>query len=73
MTLHPGGTAHVVLFVHDAGFYCAHPVTGTVRVFAPGQTRPQDTGLSVQACPHRRTMSVDAVGPHAGIPGYTQS
>jgi hypothetical protein len=72
VTLRPGGTAHAVLMVTDAGAVCSHPVNAaTVRVFPPGQTRAQDTDLSVQACPRHRTLNVRAVRAGAGIPGYT--
>src|SRR5262249_23160368 len=45
--LRPGGTAHAVLGVTDAGAVCAHPVrTATLRVFPPGQRRAQFVPLA---------------------------
>ena len=72
VTLIPGATAHAVLGVTDAGAICAHPVrTVTLRVFPPGQRRPQFVPLALDACLHHRVLHVRAVHPGTGIPGFT--
>jgi hypothetical protein len=73
VTLRPGGTAHFVLDVTDAGAVCRHPVNGsTLQVFPPGQTAPQLLQFPDQMCPHRSTMLVDAVHPGTGIPHFSR-
>jgi len=72
VTLQRGATAHFVLAVRDAGAVCTHPVSGsTLRVFPPGQTAAQLLLFPNQMCRHRSTMSVDAVHPGTGIPGFS--
>jgi Protein of unknown function (DUF4232) len=74
VTLRPGGTAHAVLTVHEAGAFCPHPLNGaTLQVFPAGQTRSQEVDLAVQVCAHRRTMNVQPIGRRAGIPFFTNS
>ncbi len=72
VTLRPGATAHFVLRVVDAGVVCAHPVNAVLlRVFGPGQLHAQRVGFASQQCPGKSVMSVDAVHPGPGIPGFT--
>lgn len=72
VTLTPGATAHFVLRVVDAGAVCAHPVNAVVlRVFGPGQFHAQLVGFDSGQCPGKSVMSVDAVHPGPGIPGFT--
>lgn len=72
VTVRPGGTAHFVLAVVNAGAVCAHPVSGsTLRVFPPGQRAAQLLLFPAQMCPHRSTMRVDAVHPGTGIPFFS--
>lgn len=72
VTLRPGGTAHFVLAVIDAGAVCGHPVNGsTLRVFPPGQFSSQLLLFPNQMCKHRPTMFVDAVHPGTGIPFFS--
>ena len=74
VTLAPGGTAHVVLEVTQAGFVCAHPVKTTLlKVFPPGQTHAQLVGFASQACIGKSLLHVDALHPRAGIPGFSIS
>lgn len=73
VVLRPGGTAHVVLAVGDAGNYCSNPVTTTMlRVFPPGQRHPQVLEFPSQACRGISIMGVDAVHPRAGVPFYSR-
>jgi hypothetical protein len=72
VTLPPGGTAHAILEVTDAGAVCAHPVTAArLRVYPPGQTTPQPAEVAVQVCANRPTLQVRAVNGGTGIPGFT--
>lgn len=72
VTVRPGGTAHFVLIVTDAGAVCRHPLNGSeLRVFPPGQRASQVLEFPAQMCPHRSTMSVDAVHPGTGIPFFS--
>ena len=72
VTLAPGGTAHVVLVVTQAGFICAHPVKAALlRVFPPGQTHAQLVPFSSGGCRGKSVLHVDALHPGAGIPGFS--
>jgi len=72
VTLAPGATAHFVLSITNASLICAHPVHATqIRVFPPGQFHAQIVPLATQQCVGRAVMSVDAVHPRAGIPGFS--
>jgi Protein of unknown function (DUF4232) len=74
VTLAPGGTAHVVLEVTQAGFVCAHPVkTALLKVFPPGQTHAQLVSFASAGCPGKSLLHVDALHPGAGIPGFSSS
>ncbi len=71
-TLPPGGTAHFVLRVVDAGAVCAHPVRAVLlRVFGPGQLHSNIVGFPSEQCRGKSLMSVDSVHPGTGIPGFT--
>jgi hypothetical protein len=72
VTLRPGATAHSVLTVHDAGALC-HPVSAQVFVYLPGQSRGQDSSLTIQACrgkPGGGVLHADPIRAGAGIPFY---
>jgi hypothetical protein len=72
VSLAPGATAHFVLKITDASLICAHPVHATqIRVFPPSQFHAQIVSLATQQCTGRSVMSVDAVHPRAGIPGFS--
>ncbi len=72
VTIRPGGTAHVLLAVTDPGAVCAHPVSASqLRIYAPGQFVSHLVPFSLQVCPRRSTMHVDAVHPNTGIPFYS--
>lgn len=74
VTLFPGGTAHVVIAVENAGAQCPHPVNTTaLRVYPPNETVAQYVPFPSQACPGLVSMSVDAVHPGTGIPTVTRS
>lgn len=42
-----------------------------LRVFPPGQRRPQFVPLALDACLNHRVLHVRAVYPGTGIPGFT--
>jgi uncharacterized cupredoxin-like copper-binding protein len=72
VTLAPGATAHFVLTITDPTIICAHPVHATqIRVFPPGQFHAQKLPLATGQCVGKVVMSVDAVHPRAGIPGFS--
>ena len=72
VTLLPGGTAHAILQVTDAGAVCAHPVKAAgVKVYPPGQTVAQPVPLAFEVCANRATLQVRAVHDGTGIPGFT--
>ncbi len=70
-----GGTAHSVLIVVDSGIACPNSrVNGSeLKVFAPGDLGANVTSFEISVCKHGVSMSVDAVHPNAGIPGYSGS
>lgn len=71
ITLQPGGTAHVILRVADAGAVCQHPVNAVdLKIFPPGQFSAQHLPFATQACPGHSVLSVDALHPNTGIPNY---
>ena len=72
--LAPGATAHFVLTITSAPLICAHPVSAAqIRVFPPGQFHAQKLPLATEQCVARSVMSVDAVHPRAGIPGFSST
>jgi hypothetical protein len=74
VTLRPGATGHSVLTVHDAGALCAHPVSAQVFAYLPGQSRGQDSSLTIMACrgkPGGGVLSANPIRAGTGIPFYT--
>ncbi len=79
VTLAPGGAAHAILQVVDAGNYSAsacHPVTAHwLRVYPPGQTAPGYAAFTTQVCSAKlpanlgSPLSVYPVRPGKGQPG----
>jgi Protein of unknown function (DUF4232) len=74
----PGGTAHAILQVGDAGLRhgCRLVTARGLRVLPPGRRRPAEIfGFSFQAC-RNRSISVLGPGPvrrGIGVPGLTRS
>jgi hypothetical protein len=71
VTLRPGGTAHALLGIVDAGVLTGcHRVAGTgLEVFPPGQTvRQPIRSFSFSACSNKRFMGVLPVQSLVGIP-----
>ncbi len=76
VVLRPGGTAHVVLGVADAGVFsgCQARKGAFLKVVAPGQKAATFIpNFTFTACANRSTLRVDAVHPGTGIPGFTAS
>jgi hypothetical protein len=74
VTLKPGATAHFSLIIHDAEALCAHPVSGQVVVYLPGQKQPQDGQLAAQGCaglPGGGVLSPGIITASTGIPLYS--
>jgi hypothetical protein len=73
VTLRPGQTAHVVLFVGIAQNYgsCSVKNGTALRVFPPNQKSSWLIHFPAQMCAGKSTMSADPVHPGTGIPGYT--
>jgi hypothetical protein len=73
ITLSPGATAHFSLTIHVAGAVCAHPVSGEVVIYLPGQRTPQNGWQSTLACPGLRgggVLNPGTIRPRTGIPLY---
>jgi hypothetical protein len=74
VTLQPGATAFFPLTIHDAGAVCAHPVSGQVLIYLPGQRQAQPGWLGAQACPGLPgggVLSPGTIKPGTGIPFYS--
>jgi hypothetical protein len=69
--LHPGGTAHAVLTVTDAGALCTPVTATTLRVLPPGQSVAWSLPLTVAVCAKKVTMRVLPVAPSTGVPFLT--
>ncbi len=69
--LNPGQTAHVVLFVTDAGVYCRPLPTNGLSVRPPGSTQAARFQFGGGACRGKSTLRVDPINPGVGIPYYT--
>jgi hypothetical protein len=72
--LKPGATAHFALAIHNAGAVCAHPVSGTVVIYLPGQRQGQSGWLDARACPGKSGGGVLGPGPiraGVGVPLYS--
>jgi Protein of unknown function (DUF4232) len=78
VVLRPGGTAHAVLTVTDAGNFparvCRIRTAVALRVALPGDHRPALVPLTFPACSRRgpRYLHVRVVRPGVGIPGVSQ-
>ena len=73
VTVKPGQTAYFTLIIHDAGAVCAHPASGSVVIYLPGQQQGQDGWLGTQACPGMRgggVLSPGTIKLGTGIPFY---
>jgi Domain of unknown function (DUF4232) len=73
ITLQPGATAYFSLIIHDAGALCAHPVSGQVVIYLPGQKQAQDSQLTAQGCaglPGGGVLSPGTIKAGTGIPLY---
>ena len=69
----PGATAHFSLIIHEAGTVCAHPVSGNVAIYLPGQRQAQNGWQSARACPGLPgggVLSPGTIRPGTGIPLY---
>jgi hypothetical protein len=73
VTLKPGATAYFPLIIHVAGALCAHPVSGELEIYLPGQRQPQNGWQSTLACRGMRGGGVLVPGTirsGTGIPLY---
>jgi hypothetical protein len=76
VTLAPGQTAHSVLRVTSTGTFepttCARVTAPELRVTPPDQIRPAFVPIHVAACSKKglEFMSVQAIQPRPGIPGF---
>ena len=73
VTLKPGATASFSLVVHAGGALCAHPVSGVVVIYLPGQRQAQMGWIGAQACPGRPgggVLEPGPIQPGIGIPLY---
>jgi len=74
VTLKPGATAHFSLRIFEALAVCAHPVTGNLVIYLPGQRQAQNGWQTVRACRGLRgggVLSPDTIRPGTGIPLYS--
>jgi hypothetical protein len=73
IVLAPRATAHVGLTVVEAGAICSHPVTASITLYLPGQSRSQSTSMSAQVCSGMRgggVLRASAIAAGTGIPLY---
>ena len=76
MTLAPGQTAHSVLRVTSTETFqrtaCAQVTAPELRVMLPDQVRPAFVPIHLSACSKKgpQFLSVQAIQPRAGIPGF---
>ena len=76
VTLAPGQTAHSVLRVTSTGTFepttCAQVTAPELRVTPPNQVRPAFVPIHLPACSKKglEFMSVQAIQPRPGIPGF---
>ena len=76
VTLAPGQTAHSVLRVTSTGTFeptaCARVTAPELRVTPPDQVRPAFVPIHLPACSKKglEFMSVQAIQPRPGIPGF---
>lgn len=76
VTLAPGQTAHSVLRITSTGTFeptaCAQETAPELRVTPPDQVRPAFVPIHLPACSRKglKFMSVQAIQPRPGIPGF---
>ena len=76
VTLAPGQTAHSVLRITSTGTFeptaCAQVTAPELRVTPPDQVRPAFVPIHLPACSKKglEFMSVQAIQPRPGIPGF---
>ena len=76
VTLAPGQTAHSVLRITSTGTFeptaCAQVTAPELRVTPPDQVRPAFVPIHLPACSRKglEFMSVQAIQPRPGIPGF---
>jgi hypothetical protein len=76
VTLAPGQTAHSVLRITSTGTFeptaCAQVTAPELRVTPPDQVRPAFVPIHLSACSRKglEFMSVQAIQPRPGIPGF---
>ena len=76
IVLKPGGTAHVVLGIVEAGNIagCKMRPGAFLKIFAPGQKAATTIpNFTFTACANKSVLRVDAVHAGTGIPGSTSS
>ncbi len=75
--LQPGATAHAVLRVSSAAqpAGCAQVTAGELRIMLPRQAEPSFVPAHIPVCSHRGhvSLSVQAIQPRPGVPGYTMT
>lgn len=74
--LRPGGTAHVILGIVEAGNIagCRIRRGASLKIFAPGQAAATVIpNFTFTACANKSVLVVDAVHQGTGIPGFTTS
>jgi hypothetical protein len=78
VTLAPGQTAHSVLRVTGTGTFepttCAQVTAPELRVTPPDQVRPAFVPIHLTACSKKglEFMSVQAIQPRPGVPGFRE-
>jgi hypothetical protein len=78
LTLAPGQTAHSVLRVTSTGTFeptaCAQVTAPELRVTPPDQIRPAFVPIHLPACSKKglEFMSVQAIQPRPGVPGFPE-
>lgn len=73
VTLKPGATAHFTLSIYVAGAVCAHPASGQVLIYLPGQQQAGSGWQGALACPGLRgggVLSPGTIQPGTGVPYY---
>jgi hypothetical protein len=73
ITLRPGATAYFLLTIYDADAVCAHPLSGQVLIYLPGQQQAQNGWQGARACPGLRgggVLSPGTIHPGTGVPYY---
>jgi Protein of unknown function (DUF4232) len=76
VVLRPGGTAHVILGIIDAGNIarCSLRPGASLKIFAPGQAAATVIpSFTFTACANKSVLVVNAMHPGTGIPGFTGS